>query len=176
MDRQAASFSPYTDSYQASRPPTGKYQPIGSEGAESNQSANPFANAFYRSPDDAHNGNTAGGARINKYETSLPVRVDVEAALAYLLGCLTGVFFLIFEQKNDYVRFHAWQSCLVFGPMMVVQFIIGLISSVLGWLLFIANLAITGFLMYQAYRNGASLDRFLVPVAGGIAARWIDAE
>jgi hypothetical protein len=33
--------------------------------------------------------------RVNKYETSLPIRVDVEASLAYVLGPVTGnhVFF-----------------------------------------------------------------------------------
>jgi hypothetical protein len=28
--------------------------------------------------------------RVNKYETSLPIRVDIEASLAYLLGPVTG--------------------------------------------------------------------------------------
>lgn len=38
-------------------------------------------------------GSNGGGAqtvRINKYETSLPIRVDVEASLAYVLGPVTG--------------------------------------------------------------------------------------
>lgn len=33
--------------------------------------------------------------RVNKYETSLPVRVDIEAALAYVLGPVTGNFILL---------------------------------------------------------------------------------
>ncbi|KAI7896748.1 uncharacterized protein EV154DRAFT_410835 [Mucor mucedo] len=47
--------------------------------------------------------------RVNKYETSLPIRVDVEASIAYVLGPVTGLLLLIFERQNDYVRFHAWQ-------------------------------------------------------------------
>ncbi|KAL9544787.1 hypothetical protein PS6_008582 [Mucor atramentarius] len=47
--------------------------------------------------------------RVNKYETSLPIRVDVEASLAYVLGPVTGLLLLILERQNDYVRFHAWQ-------------------------------------------------------------------
>ena len=36
-------------------------------------------------------GGTPGGTvRVNKYETRLPIRVDVEAALAYALGPITG--------------------------------------------------------------------------------------
>ncbi|CAG8553552.1 15851_t:CDS:2, partial [Dentiscutata erythropus] len=50
-----------------------------------------------------------GQIKINKFETSLPIRVDIEAAMTYALGCVTGLLFLIAEQKNDYVRFHAWQ-------------------------------------------------------------------
>ena len=30
--------------------------------------------------------------RVNRYETSLPLRLDVESALTYLLGCITGLF------------------------------------------------------------------------------------
>ena len=42
--------------------------------------------------------------RVNKYETQLPIRLDYEASLTYVLFCFSGVFFLIFETKNDYVR------------------------------------------------------------------------
>ncbi|KAI9271388.1 hypothetical protein BY458DRAFT_509332 [Sporodiniella umbellata] len=47
--------------------------------------------------------------RVNKFETAVPIRVDIEAALCYVFGPITGLFFLIFETQNDYVRFHAWQ-------------------------------------------------------------------
>lgn len=42
--------------------------------------------------------------RVNKYETSLPIRVDVEASLAYVLGPVTGnklFFFLCINQPLD---------------------------------------------------------------------------
>lgn len=39
------------------------------------------------------------------FETSLGIRMDVEAALAYLLvPPLGGVVLLVFEHKSDYVR------------------------------------------------------------------------
>ncbi|KAI8093897.1 uncharacterized protein BX664DRAFT_259709 [Halteromyces radiatus] len=47
--------------------------------------------------------------RVNKYETTLPIRVDIEAALTYLFPPLSGLLFLVLETQNDYVRFHAWQ-------------------------------------------------------------------
>ena len=68
--------------------------------------------------------------------TSLGYDYRKEAALTYALGCFSGfflllfwpipfsdyvvgVFFLIAEQRNDYVRFHAWQSCLTFLVTLV---------------------------------------------------------
>jgi len=32
-----------------------------------------------------------GGVRVNKYQTRVPVRVDIEAALTYVLGPITGM-------------------------------------------------------------------------------------
>lgn len=44
------------------------------------------------SSNSAFNGQQA--VRVNKYETSLPIRVDVEASLAYVLGPVTGRCFM----------------------------------------------------------------------------------
>ena len=42
---------------------------------------------------------------VNLFETSLPLRLDYEAALAYvLLPPVGGVALLILEHKSDYVR------------------------------------------------------------------------
>lgn len=55
-----------------------------------------------------HNRSGYGGARadLDAFETSLPLRVDYEAMLAYLLlPPAGGVFLLLFEHKSDYVRY-----------------------------------------------------------------------
>ncbi len=45
------------------------------------------------------------GGRLNEFETSLPIRMDYEACLAYLLlPPAGGVLLLVLEQKSDYVR------------------------------------------------------------------------
>ncbi|KAL9047353.1 MAG: hypothetical protein Q9214_000050 [Letrouitia sp. 1 TL-2023] len=63
---------------------------------------------------------SGGGLNVNLFETSLPLRLDYEACLAYLLlPPAGGVFLLVMEHKSDYVRFHAWQSALVFTAMFV---------------------------------------------------------
>lgn len=47
-----------------------------------------------------------GRLNVNLFETSLPMRLDYEAMLAYLLlPPAGGVFLLVMEHKSDYVRY-----------------------------------------------------------------------
>ena len=48
----------------------------------------------------------SGRLDVNLFETSLPLRLDYEACLAYLLlPPAGGVFLLLVEHKSDYVRY-----------------------------------------------------------------------
>jgi hypothetical protein len=47
--------------------------------------------------------------------TASGLDANVAATLAYSLGWVTGLAFLFFEEENKFVRFHAWQSVIVFG-------------------------------------------------------------
>lgn len=48
----------------------------------------------------------SGRLDVNLFETSLPLRLDYEAMLAYLLlPPAGGVFLLVMEHKSDYVRY-----------------------------------------------------------------------
>lgn len=48
----------------------------------------------------------SGRLSLGAFETSLPLRMDYEAMLAYLLlPPAGGVFLLLFEHKSDYVRY-----------------------------------------------------------------------
>lgn len=61
-----------------------------------------------------------GRLHVNLFETSLPLRLDYEAMVAYLLlPPAGGVLLLLMEHKSDYVRFHAWQSSLLFTFIFV---------------------------------------------------------
>ncbi|KAI8928579.1 hypothetical protein BC831DRAFT_397325 [Entophlyctis helioformis] len=117
-----------------------------------------------------------GTVRINKYETALPIRLDIEAALAYALGPITGALFLILETKNDYVRFHAWQSSLTFVAIMLVQVLFSIFSSTLVWLVFGLEVALAAWMGYQAYINADSLARYQLPYFGPVASNWVDTE
>ncbi|KAL2915195.1 hypothetical protein HK105_205302 [Polyrhizophydium stewartii] len=56
----------------------------------------------------AGSGAPPGTVRVNKFETAMPIRLDIEAALCYVLGAVSGILFLILENKNDYVRYQAY--------------------------------------------------------------------
>ncbi|KAL0090875.1 hypothetical protein J3Q64DRAFT_1707459 [Phycomyces blakesleeanus] len=121
-------------------------------------------------------GPPTGTLRVNKYETSLPIRVDIEAALAYVLGPVTGLLFLVLERQNDYVRFHAWQSSMVFLALMCAHFVLMFISNFLSWTLFIFDIGLLVWLTYRAYLDGASLERYEFPYFGPIASEYVDSE
>jgi uncharacterized membrane protein len=69
----------------------------------------------------------------NSYEgpTVLGISEKWERVLCYALGWITGIVFLIIEQRNHNVRRHAVQSILVFGGLSLLGAIVGILG---GWL------------------------------------------
>eukprot|EP00123_Amoebidium_parasiticum_P001162 comp12211_c0_seq1/m.6979 comp12211_c0_seq1/g.6979 ORF comp12211_c0_seq1/g.6979 comp12211_c0_seq1/m.6979 type:complete len:149 (-) comp12211_c0_seq1:309-755(-) len=112
---------------------------------------------------------------VNKYETSVPMPVGVAASMAYVLGPVSGFLFLVFETKNDYVRFHAWQASLVLSCMLLLH-VVFCWTSVISWMLFVCDLAIIAFLSYQAFQLSSDLIRFKIPFLGDLASLWVDEE
>lgn len=53
------------------------------------------------------------------------LKKETAGALAYVLGPITGIIFLVIE-KDPYVRFHAMQSIVVFVALFVLQVVLGL--------------------------------------------------
>lgn len=112
---------------------------------------------------------------------------NVAGALAYILGFITGIIFLLLEQyKNDrFVRFHAMQSifysvaCIAFSIAWgIVWGILFATSTSLGLLLVpiraVISLAMFGYwlyLMYQAYSN----REYRIPFIGDLAAKQVGA-
>ncbi|KAL8778540.1 MAG: hypothetical protein Q9213_007369 [Squamulea squamosa] len=164
-----------------SRSPNPKSPPTRSTADSFLSSSLPAPSHFSDEPrgDSRGFGNTdLEGARshINLFETSLPLRLDYEAMLAYLLlPPAGGVFLLLVEHKSDYVRFHAWQSSLVFTVMFIVHLIFSW-SSVLSWILFVFDLGLIAFLTFHAYQDANNLDRIELPFFGGLASSFVDAE
>src|SRR2546430_1653181 len=83
---------------------------------------NVFADESYASNTARRGGDRA--ADLEAFQTSLPMRLDYEAMLAYLLlPPAGGVFLLLAEHKSDYVRFHAWQSSMLFAVIFIVHLV-----------------------------------------------------
>jgi uncharacterized membrane protein len=101
--------------------------------------------------------------------TALGCDANVAAALAYLLGWISGLVILLMERQNRFVRFHALQSILVFGALSLAWFLC-LSIPILGWLIsFILIPPLSAvlwlLLMFKAYQG----ERFKLPIAGDIA-------
>jgi len=96
---------------------------------------------------------------------------NVEGALCYLLFWITGLLFLLLEDKDDFIRFHAMQSFITFFSLNLVAsismsiFVLGKIISIL--------INLTAFVfwivgMIKAY-NG---ERYKFPVFGDLAEKY----
>lgn len=113
---------------------------------------------------------------------------NAAAALAYSLGLITGILFLVIDPyKNDkYVRFHAYQSVLfnvAWIGIWIVWIIAGLVLGAatkglffllelpVNLLLMLVGFMLWLFLMYRAYQG----RYFRLPVVGTIAANRADA-
>ena len=58
---------------------------------------------------------------VNLFETSLPLRLDYEAMLAYLLlPPAGGVFLLVVEHKSDYVRYVKLGERGIYGTYLLL--------------------------------------------------------
>lgn len=58
---------------------------------------------------------------------------NVAAAISYVLGWLTGIVMYLLESENEYVRFHAAQSIVVFGAIFVAGVVLNVTQA---WVLF----------------------------------------
>ena len=68
-----------------------------------------------------------------------------ERVLCYALGWISGLVFLIVEQRNHNVRRHAAQSTIVFGGLSILGWIVGLIGGLLGHIWVIGPLFVLAF-------------------------------
>lgn len=99
---------------------------------------------------------------------------NVAGLLCYLLGWLTGIIFLLID-KRPFVRFHAAQSIVVFGGLMIIRIVLtfgwfasyGFFSlwSLISLAVSLLTLILWIYLMVTAYQ-GKTVE---IPIAAGIA-------
>ncbi len=103
--------------------------------------------------------------------TSTGLQENIAALLCYVLGWISGVVFLIIEPENRLIRFHAFQSILVFGILSVVGLVflpVPVLGVVLRWLC-----GVVGFIMWVVLIVMAAQDRkYKVPWVGNLAEKW----
>jgi uncharacterized membrane protein len=102
-------------------------------------------------------------------KTDTNIQPNLAGLLCYLLGWITGLIFLIIENKNQFVRFHALQSILTFGAITVVEIVLVWIPGgwIIGYIIWALAFVLWVVLMYEAYQG----KMFKLPVVGDIAER-----
>ncbi|KAK7614787.1 hypothetical protein JOL62DRAFT_234805 [Phyllosticta paracitricarpa] len=127
-------------------------------------------------PNQQQRGSRFGREEVDLFETRLGWRMDVEACAAYVLLPPAGaVLLLVLEHRSDYVRFHAWQSALLFSFAFVLHVIFSWTAFV-SYLLLLGDLAVMAWLTVRAYRDAETLDRCEVPFFGPLASSILDDE
>ena len=104
-------------------------------------------------------------------KTSTGLTENVAGLLCYVLGWVSGLVFVLIEQENKFVRFHAFQSIIVFAALTVAGFIlrwIPFIGGFLGWVIGLLGLALWIVLMVKAYQG----LRYKLPWSGNLAEKW----
>lgn len=113
-------------------------------------------------------------------KTSSGLQENAASLLCYLFWWLSGLVFLLIEQNNKTVRFHAIQSIcfnVIVGVVSIVIAILGKIFSAISlgfiggflWFVFVALVFVVWILlMVRAYQE----KLWKLPVIGEMAAKW----
>jgi uncharacterized membrane protein len=106
-------------------------------------------------------------------KSSIGLDSNVAGALAYAVGWITGIAFLLAERDSQFVRFHALQSALTFGALSVL-WMVSLSIPFFGWLMaFIilppVSILLWLLMMFKAYQG----ERFKLPIVGDMAEQRV---
>lgn len=94
---------------------------------------------------------------------------NLNAALTYLVGWITGLIFLLTEKENNLIRFHAAQSLIVFGGLTVISFI-PFLGQLVSLILIPVSFILWILLMVKAYQG----EYYKLPMIGDYAEQLKD--
>ena len=103
-------------------------------------------------------------------KTSIGLPENVAGLLCYVLGWISGLVFLLIEQDNKFVRFHAIQSIMVFGVLNVAGIIlrwIPVIGGFFSWVIGVLGFILWIVLMVKAVQG----TKYKLPWAGDFAEK-----
>lgn len=113
---------------------------------------------------------------LRKYEqmdkTSTGLTENVAGLLCYILGWVSGFVFILIEQENKFVRFHAMQSIISFGTITIIGGVLGwipVIGTFFTWILSVISFILWVILMVKAYQG----KTYKLPWAGDLGERWV---
>lgn len=103
-------------------------------------------------------------------KTSTGLKKETAAAISYVLGPITGIILLLLE-KDPFIRFHAMQSIIVLGALIVLQFAltVTVILSALVPLVSLVSFVLWLLLMYKASQG----EKWKAPVLGDYVERFL---
>ena len=96
-------------------------------------------------------------------KSSIGLEQNIAGLLCYLGGWITGLVFFLTEKENQFVKFHAMQSIITFGALMILGII-----PIINWFVGILAFILWIILMIKAYQN----VKFKLPYVGDLAEKW----
>ncbi len=104
--------------------------------------------------------------------TSTGLSPNIAGLLCYVGVWISGIIFLVLEQRNKFVRFHAAQSIVAFGTLTAAGIILGLIPVV--GVAFSSIIGIIGFIVWIIMIVKASSGEwYKLPWAGDVAEKMV---
>ncbi len=109
-------------------------------------------------------------------KTSIGLTENVAGLLCYLLGWISGLVFLLIEQENKFVRFHAVQSIVTFGSITIVSIVLsilglipylGVVFDIANWIIGVLAFVLWIVLMVKAVQG----TKYKLPWAGDFAEK-----
>ena len=100
--------------------------------------------------------------------SSLGIDENLAGALAYFGLFISGIILLVLEKRSSFVRFHALQSTVTFGSLIVLRMVLGwlpVIGSLVSFLVPLATVVLWVVFMVKAYQG----ERWQLPIIGEIA-------
>ena len=110
-------------------------------------------------PEDTHE---------ESHRSSTGLEEPLAGVLCYLFGWVSGLVFLVIEQRSGFVRFHAWQSTVTFLGLTALGILanwIPLVGGLIRVVLPPVSFVVWVLLMYRAWQG----ERFRLPLIGEYA-------
>ena len=82
-------------------------------------------------------------------KSSTGLQPNAAALFSYLLGIISGIVFLVIEKDNKFVRFHALQSIITFGGILVLRILCGIIVFLIPLIPFLQIITLVLWVMGQ---------------------------